>query len=264
MSECFLLLAIITRWSYKRGGRKAGFHCMQKYLTTFVCSCYVLMSMHTFWYEIFWSKWLLLCLFVNGSAWTSNYLSKFFEGLLWCGRRWSSFPRVSYDIKAITVFTDPRSTLCLPPAFSPPPPPQPTQKNISNALGNMQSQAHIKRIVYAKIINCGYHHGSRPDYDMIIRWHRMSKSWCLLNRVINVFLFLLIGTLDTNTLLDDVNLFGTSNIHSTCSVRNYTLLLFTSKVQIGRNPFSEFQSTRKWLIRSVFSRYPFSPSELDS
>ena len=227
-------MAVITRWSYKRGGRKAGFHCMQKYLTTFICSCYVLMSMYTFWYEMFWSKWLLLCLFVNGSAWTSDYLSKFFEGLLWCGRRWSSFPRVSYDIKAITVFTDPRSTLCLPPAF--PPPPQPTQKNISNALGNMQSQAHIKRIVYAKIINCGYHHGSRPDYDVIIRWHKMSKSWCLLNRVFNVCLFLLIGTLDTNTLLDDVNLFGTSNIHSTCWVRNYTLL-FTSKVQISRNLF---------------------------
>ena len=124
MTQWFLRLvwknmAVITRWSYKRGGRKAGFHCMQKYLTTFVCSCYVLMSMYTFWYEMFWSKWLLLCLFVNGSAWTSNYLSKFFEGLLWCGKRWSSFPRVSYDIKAITVFTDPRSTLCLPPASPP-------------------------------------------------------------------------------------------------------------------------------------------------
>lgn len=113
----------------------------------------------------------------------------------------------------------------------------------------MQSQAHIKRIVYAKIINCGYHHGSRPDYDMIIRWHRMSKSWCLLNRVINVFLFLLIGTLDTNTLLDDVNLFGTSNIHSTCSVRNYTSSCYSPlKCKSAETLFLNFnQRESDWL-----------------
>lgn len=84
-------------------------------------SRYVLMSMYTFWYEKFWSKWLLLFLFVNGSAWISNYLSKSFEGLLLRGRLWSSFARVSRDIKAITVFTNPQSTLCILPPFPPPP-----------------------------------------------------------------------------------------------------------------------------------------------
>ena len=24
-------MAVLTRWSYKRGGRKAGFHCKKKY-----------------------------------------------------------------------------------------------------------------------------------------------------------------------------------------------------------------------------------------
>ena len=130
--------------------------------------CFVLMSMYTFWYENFWSKWLLLCLFVNGSAWISNYLSKFFEGLLLCGRLWSSLPRVSHDIKAITVFTNPQSTLCLPPPLTPPPPPPPpfptnTKKHLKCSWEHAVPGAYKKNSICKIVVITTVH-------DLIMTW----------------------------------------------------------------------------------------------
>ena len=32
-------MAVITRWSYKRGGRKAGFHCIRNNVATMLLCC---------------------------------------------------------------------------------------------------------------------------------------------------------------------------------------------------------------------------------
>ena len=130
---------------------------------------YVLMSMYTFWYKKFWSKWLLLCLFVNGSAWISNYLSKFFEGLLLCGRLWSSFPRVSRDIKAITVFTNPQSTLCLPPP-PPPHPPTNTKKHFKCSWEHAVPGAYKKNSLCKIVVITTVH-------DLIMTWLLDEIGW---------------------------------------------------------------------------------------